>query len=572
MFSRWLCIAAVFLIWIAPAWAQTKAPLRFVPSQAEWVVKVDRPRTLVDTIEKHALFQQAQKLAGIREYYDTTSFQQAYQLLAYFEKQLGQDRYEILEDLTAGGVIIAARLTPPKGAVFVMQAKDDVKLRKFLDVAFDVLQKELNRQESKDKLVRSKYEGYDVGKIGSNLTFAIADGALIVGSDEKVLKAALEAQLKKNGILQNANFSKARKQASPNALAWTWLHLAELRKNEDFQNGLNAAALDPFQMVLFGGLSDLLKRAPYLTAALTRDGDDYRLGAYMPVGSDGMAPIKHMILPTDAKSGTLPLLQVPRAISSSSFVLDLGQLWNNRLEILGEKNAQGLDEGEKNIAKILGGIKLSKVLNAMGSNQRLVFAQQKERPYKIKAAAPFPAFALVTEMRDPSFAKDMNSIFRSGALVATFSFGLQLKETTYKNCDLVSYYFSETKKVEGDPGNSRFNFSPTYVTVGNQFVMSATAELARDLVDVLQAEQAQKLSKASMQTRLYSSGLAEIIRSNEDATLTQLILAQALPPKAAKEELRTLLNFIEQLGSLRIETNYGANEFRFDVLWQAKKK
>ncbi len=572
MIHRWVFALCLSIVWVATAAAQTKDPLRFVPSQAEWVVKVDRPRTLVEAVVKHELFGQAQKLAAVRAVYDTTSFQQVYQLLAYFEEKLGKDRFGILDDISAGGVVLAARLTPPKGAVVIIQSNDEAKLRRFLDIGFDILQKELDRQESKDKLVRSKYHGHEVGKIGPKLTFAIADGALLIAGEEKDLRSALDAQLKKNGVMGVPAFIDARKKAPSQALAWTWLHLEELRKNADFQNGLNAAALDPFQMVLFGGISDLFKRSPYLTAALIREQNDYRLSAYMPRGSDGMSPLKHMILPLTAQAGTLPALQVPRMLSSSSFVLDLGQLWDKRVEILGEKNAKGLDEGEKNIAKFLGGIKLSKVFNAMGSNQRLIFAQQKERPYKVRPTSPFPAFALVTDMRDPSFAKDMNSIFRAGALFATFSFGLQLKETTHKDCELVSYYFSETKKVEGDPENSRFNFSPTYVTVGNQFVMSATAELARDLVDALKAEQTQTLGRASMRTHLYSSGLAEIYRSNEDAALTQMILAQALPPTAAKEELRALLNLIDQLGTLQIETNYGTNDFRYEVLWQAKKK
>ena len=77
-------------------------------------------------------------------------------------------------------------------------------------------------------------------------------------------------------------------------------------------------------------------------------------------------------------------------------------------------------------------------------------ARQKEQPYKIKPATPIPASALVVDMRDPSLSNDMNSIFRSAALLGTFQFGLQLKEETYKNCEMVSYYFSETKKVDGD--------------------------------------------------------------------------------------------------------------------------
>src|SRR5882672_7836340 len=99
MLPRWFCILCVFLATSLPASAQTKDPLRFVPGQAELVVKVDRPRLLVEAVEKNELFQEAQKLAGIREYYDTTNVQMLYQLIGYFEKQLGKSRDEIIDDI-----------------------------------------------------------------------------------------------------------------------------------------------------------------------------------------------------------------------------------------------------------------------------------------------------------------------------------------------------------------------------------------------------------------------------------------------------------------------------------------
>jgi hypothetical protein len=576
MSPRVFCIVGLLLCSSPAALAQNaKNPLRFVPSQAELVVKVERPRELLHAVEKNELFQQAQKLAGVREYYDTTTFQQLYQVIVHFEKRLGKNREEIIDELTAGGVVLAAKLTPPQGAVLVVQAKDEATLRKFIDVSLDLVQKELDRQESKDRIGRGKYQDYDTIEIGPNANFAIVDGALVFANNKIALQLALDTQAEKEGsksVLQLPGFAAAHKKAPAQAMAWTWLNLEEVRKNAVFKSALEAAGLDPFQMLLFGGFSDLLRRSPYVSASLTAAGaSGYRIGVAMPVGREGMAPMQHVFLSADGK-GTLPPLQPPRVISSSSYCLDLGQLWEKRVEILGKKNAAALEDGDKNLAKFLGGIKLAKLFGAMGPNHRIVVAQQKERPYKVKPATPIPAFALVVDMRDPSFAKDMNSIFRAGALLATFQIGLNLKEEKYKDCEIVSYYFSETTKFAGDPQGARFNFSPTYVAVGDQFVMSATAELARDLVDVFKAEQKQKPMQSSMRTQLFASGLADVIRSNENATLTQLILSQALPPKTAKAELQAILEWVEQLGTLRLQSTYGTNDFRYDILWQAKKK
>ncbi len=577
MSPRWLCGLCVLLVSSSLAAAQeAKDPLRFVPSNAEVVVKVDRPRQMLEAVEKNELFQQAQKLAGIREYYDSTNFQQAYQLITYFEKKLGENRNEIVDDLSAGGVVFAARLTEPKAAVLTLQAKDLPNLRRFMNLALDIVEKELERQDSKDRVIRKqKYDRYEIGQIDRKFVFAIADGALVIATDEKALKMALDASLGKNNqknILTVENFTAARKSAPKKALAWSWLHLDEIRKDQKFKDGVEAASLDPFQVLLFGGLTNLVKRSPYLTASLLRESETlHRVRIQMPRGREGMPALSHMILPAD-ENGTLPLLMPPRVISTSSYFLDLGQYWDKRVGILGEKNAKGLEEADKNLGKFLGGIKLEKLFHAAGPHHRLVFAQQKESPYKVKSGAPFPAVALVVSMRDPSFAKDMNGILRGAALLATFKVGLNLKEETYKDCEMVSYYFNEKKKVEEDVQGLRFNFTPTYVACGDQFIMSGTAELARDLIDVLKAEQKGKPSKASMRTELFASGFADIARNNEGAALTQLILAQALPPKTAKEELAKILDFADRLGSLRLEMNYGANDFRYDFIWEAEKK
>jgi hypothetical protein len=291
----------------------------------------------------------------------------------------------------------------------------------------------------------------------------------------------------------------------------------------------------------------------------------------MPRGREGMGALAHMITPADGK-GTLPPLLPPRVISSTSYFLDLGQYWDKRVEILGEKNAKQLEEGDKNLAKFLGGIKLEKLFHAAGPHQRIVLAQQKEVPYKLKPATPIPAFALVLDMRDQSFAKDMNAVFRAGALLATFAVGLQLKEEKHQDCDMVSYFFSETKKVEGDPQNIRFNFSPTYVACGDQFIVSATKELARDLIDAIKSQKNQKPGKAAMRTQVFASGISAFTGANEDASLTQLILAQALPPNTAKAELRAIVDWFNRLGTLQLEETYGNNDFRYDIRWQPFKK
>jgi hypothetical protein len=571
MLPRTLSVCALVLSASFAAGQETKDPFRFVPKEAELVVQVRRPRELLGEVERNELFQQAQKLVGIRDYYDSTNFHRLYQLIAYFEKQLGKNRDELLDDLSAGGVVISVKVTPPKGALIVFQGKDEKALRRLVAAAQELAQQELDRQESKDRLKHSKYLGHDLVQLGAQVNFAIAEGAFLFASDAGILKSVLEARQKndRGDIRQVASFAQARQAAPENALAWGWLQLEQMRKIPEFKNGLDAAALDPFQMLLFGGMVDQLRRTPYVSAALTRDGAGYKLGVFMPCGRAGMSPVKHIMVPAGDGVGTLPPLMPPRTVASSSYFLDLREYWEKRRDILGVKNAKGLEDADAAITKF-SGINLGKLLHAAGAHQRFVVAQQKEYPYKIKPVLPYASYALVVATRDPDFAKHMNSILRSAALVSTFKFGLMLKEESYKGCDMISYHFSETKKVPDDPSGIRFMFTPTYVSVGDQFVMSTTAELARDLIDVLKSEPKQQPGRATMRTEVLGSGLAEVVRANGDTLLTQLMLAQALSPKSARQELQTAVAWLEQLGSLRLAMDYGTNDFHFDVIWQPK--
>src|SRR4029078_8489291 len=90
-------------------------------------------------------------------------------------------------------------------------------------------------------------------------------------SDDHVLKVVLDRQLKKqdgDAITKVQSFTDAQKKAPANALAWTWFNLEDLRKEENFKNGLDAASLDPLQVLLFGGFTNLLTRTPPVASAL----------------------------------------------------------------------------------------------------------------------------------------------------------------------------------------------------------------------------------------------------------------------------------------------------------------
>ena len=86
---------------------------------------------LYDSVAKLDIVRGALETAGVKDFYDSTNYRRFQQLLAYYEKALGKDRYELLDGLTGGGVVAAGRLDKPGAALLVVQAKDETLLKGF---------------------------------------------------------------------------------------------------------------------------------------------------------------------------------------------------------------------------------------------------------------------------------------------------------------------------------------------------------------------------------------------------------------------------------------------------------
>jgi hypothetical protein len=366
-------------------------------------------------------------------------------------------------------------------------------------------------------------------------------------------------------------FQTIRASFPRNAYAWAWLDLEAVRKLPGFKTGFEAGTQDPNLTILFGGLIDLIKRSPHVTAQVAREGTGYHLTIGMPRGREGMGGVSKMILP-ESEAGSLPLLSPPGTLVSASYFFDLGRLWQHRRDIFNAKQADAMDTTEKDLAAgPLLGTRLGKLFEQLGNHHRVVVAAQRKPPYTTRPPAQIPAFALVADMRDPNFGKSINLFLRGYGLIGVVASKgtVKMSEEEYAGQKLLRFRFPEDKPFAGDTNGIRFAFDPCFAIVDDQAIFSSTSELARDLVDELKKTTG-PAHPASWRTELLARGGAEAIRANEDQALTQMILNSALPPGAARDELRRVIDLVEKLGSLRFEINYGSRDFHYDVIWQRK--
>ncbi|MBL8797672.1 MAG: DUF3352 domain-containing protein [Planctomycetia bacterium] len=549
----------------------TPDPLRLVPAQADIAIQLERPRALAETTLALDLVKQLQAFEPIREFYDSTNFRRFQQLLGYFEKELGAKWPDLLDRLAGGGIVLAAKFgEEPAPALLVMQSKDEAALKQFVKLVRGLLDQELPRDDAKQRLEVSSYQTIETLRIGQDFHAAVAGSALLLANRQKALHAALDCHLA-NGKQSLAGVEKintARRQLPAERYGWLWLDLEHLRELPGYKQALAGDATDPLQLILFGGWLDLIRHAPYVTAALTPEGAGLSLSVRSPRGQAEMpAALSAMHLPA-ARDGSLPLLEPKGVLFSTSYVLDLAQFWEQRAKLLNAKQVQDLEEGEKQAAKVLAGIKLGKILSQAGPHQRFVAVHQPKAGYQTQPGTNIPAIAFVQSMRDPyGFARSLETIIRAGVLASRGQTGLKLAEEKHGDLKLVGFRFPEDKPYEGDTNNLRFNFSPCFVAVGDQFVMASTIELGRELIGVLQQEAKAPAprSPAASRLRFYAAGGADYLQSIEEQLLAATILDQALAPKEAQEQVRKLIDLVRRAGALSLDNTYEAKQFRFDI-------
>src|SRR5262245_25497490 len=208
---RSLLLAGLLLIPIG-AKAETPHPLRFIPGEANLVLRVEKPRLLVEAITRHQVAREAQQLPFVREQLESPVFQRFLQLVKYYEQDLGMKWPELLEKLGGNGLTLAAKVPGDNAAVVLcIDGTDEDLAKRFVNLAVSVFEQELARQESKEKIEKGNYRGIDGYKFG-DLRFARIGPTILISNKKEALKAAVDLNFKEGKSLKDmAGPNEARK-------------------------------------------------------------------------------------------------------------------------------------------------------------------------------------------------------------------------------------------------------------------------------------------------------------------------------------------------------------------------
>jgi hypothetical protein len=347
-----------------------------------------------------------------------------------------------------------------------------------------------------------------------------------------------------------------------------WVNLVPAQQSPEGKEIFKRPKNDPGQVILFGGLLDVIGQSPYLGLGVYHRPDGWLASLRMPRGRDATPEGLGLHLAPPNQPGCLPPLEPKDVLYSTSFYLDVGKFWTERDKLLAEGPRKQLDKAEKDLGRFLAGHKLSELLTQAGPYHRIVVAAQDKSGYAKHPTQTIPAFAYVVSMRDPEFGKAVDPMLRAAALLAGFKARLKMVEEDVNGVKLVGYRFPEDGTLPGDVNNVRFNFSPCFAAVGDQFFAASTLELGRELAGLLrQTPGPAPAYTVSERTIASAAGGAALLKAFQDQLLVQAALERSVPLDDVRQEVGKFVTWLRGLGVLHMDTDYLPHEFRFEVRW-----
>src|SRR5262249_14190902 len=146
---------------------------------------------------------------------------------------------------------------------------------------------------------------------------------------------------------------EARKLLPADPLAWLWFNLDIAHKAPQAKDIFTLPRNDANLTILFGGMLDIIGRSPYVCAALAQEKEELKFTVRMPAGPDGMPEALSLHVPRKDQAVAPPPLQPKSTLFSTSFYLDIHQIWEQRAKLFNAKQVKEFEDGDKKSALFL---------------------------------------------------------------------------------------------------------------------------------------------------------------------------------------------------------------------------
>ncbi len=559
--TRALLIAASLAAGCA---AHAGEPWTRLPATADLIGVIDRPQDLVAAVLDHPAAKSALALPAVRAALVAANVRRVEQLVAYYEREMGDDGPTILGKVAGRGIAFATLTTEEPGPVVaVAEGTDAAASKLFFGLAVRAFEDEITRQEPNAKVRRGKHAGVETVHFGD--FHAAQTGTAIVFSNRE---AELHAALTRTAKTTPAALTRARELLQARPLALFAFDLTARKSTQASKDYFANTRLEVIPTVILGSSIDAVRRADLAAGGVYRTGDRVEAVVRLNARRADLPAEFAFHVPSAGQPGSLPLLEPPGVVLSQSMTLDVATYWTQRAKFVNALQLPELEKAERDASKLFAGPSVGQVLEMSGPYHRVVALATSELTYQSKPGQVYPPFAVVSSMRDPRFGRSAATLIRGAAFAASVATGLTMADDeVIDGVKIVSYRFPDGKPLAADPEGVRYNFAPCFAVVNDSLVVASEPSVIRALIPELKAPKTPDPKTPAWQGRAYARGASAHAAANPEPLVSNLILTRNLGLDAARAETKQLTDWLATLGAAAVTVDHAADFFEAKFAW-----
>jgi hypothetical protein len=541
-------LAVCFAVNLAtPAWAvdAERSAASLMSDKSVAYVELSQTKELLAHAMDNEFGKRIQAVPPLQQALHSTQFIQGRLILGLVEIGLGSTWRQLIEDFTEGGIYLAVE---PKGnPVVLVNTKSGEWLEATRGKVMGLARGQAKRDGKPDPFKEFSHRDLKVYQAGDAWLGYVGDW-LIVTQTEKTCHEVIDRFLDDATptLAGNTRFQAARKNV-PEGLAWGFVDVERLRGKGDqpqlkFTDNILAE-------ILIGGFLDIVRNTPYATSSIQIEGRQLAWTVNSPFDNAWPGEDRQHFFGKDSRGQAPPRLEVKGHLATIAAYRDMSQAWLRSGDLMTDKATDQLAQADATLTTFFAGKDFGEdILSTFEPQVQLVVAQQEFSKLKFKPTIRLPAFALVSDLRDPEAMKpELRRLFLSfvgflnviGATEGNMQMDFDIEqegETMLLSSAFVPIAGKDDQRA--DEAAIQFNFTPSVAFRGNRCVISSSRAFAAELAT---AEPVAQPAAANTAVAASGTGVGKILTENRESLISQNMLEDGHTRKEAEQQIDAIL-------------------------------
>jgi hypothetical protein len=483
------------------------------------------------------------------------------------ESQLGMDLWTVGKQLIGGRVAVGLYGKPGQSkppVVALVQAADPqvlAKLRERLEPLLELVS---------DQIVTSEVDGgVHLIDVGGKAFFALHEKWIAATNDRDLLTKtlALNAGKGKSSLAQDEAFQSMTRLMGADHEGRLFINTHALIEAAGGRTEMRKKMDNPVGSLLLGGIIEMGTRSPYGGLTLDIEEEQFVLTAGVAGNPRVLGETYAPFFANPPETGTRPMPQPPELIGGFTLYRDFGEWYRRREELLQPQILPGFDKFESGLGNLLPGKDFSEdVLPLIGNNITLVAAPQDYSHLDGEPGVKLPGFAVIIELAQPKEGAELFQLFfQTFSSILNIQAGQQgrqpwiLESETYKDEKIT--FGRYLQKPSGKRLPLVFNFRPASARVGDQFIISSSLGLCRQLIDDLNKPASKNRVNKNLNLQFHFGPFTDILEANQEFFQAQRI-QNGRSPQQAQQDVAILLKALRYLKTLDLSTRVSGDSFQ----------